>query len=153
MVWASNNGFCFLGLVGGTQQPRWSEIRYEVMSSGLSHPTCHALVHDPLHQASAPKSRHREKILYVRVSPASRQIESTSTHPYPLNLWPGAAYPEVLSPEEASRDTISLVALAPSHWIGKGFHSPSTRRRGMVCSSAFAGACQCKPIERLRVNL
>jgi hypothetical protein len=24
-----NNGFWFLGLVGGTQQPRWIEIRYE----------------------------------------------------------------------------------------------------------------------------
>jgi hypothetical protein len=82
-----NNGFWFLGLVGGTQQPRWIEIRYEVVSSGLSShlppPTCHALVQDPLHpskQASAPKSRRREQNLICSGQPGI-QTNRIDVHP------------------------------------------------------------------------
>jgi hypothetical protein len=65
-----------------------------LLPSGLSHLSCprpwtmddpplHHSTTPPLHHASAPKSRRREKILYVRVSQASRQIESTSTPSIP----------------------------------------------------------------------
>jgi hypothetical protein len=150
-----NNGFWFLGLVGGPRHPRWIEIRYEVLSSGLwSHLSCPRPRSTPVSTTrQAPRSHGAERKYYnVRVSPASRQID---VHPSHTRSISGLVL-HILWSYRLKRhlETRSLWW----HWhrvtgIGKGFHSPSTPRRGMVCSSAFAGACHCKPIERLRINL
>jgi hypothetical protein len=120
---------------------------------GGPHLSCPRPRSTPVSTRQAPRSHGAERKYYnVRVSPASRQID---VHPSHTRSISGLVL-HILWSYRLKRhlETRSLWW----HWhrvtgIGKGFHSPSTPRRGMVCSSAFAGACHCKPIERLRVNL
>jgi hypothetical protein len=147
-----NNGFWFLGLVGGLQQPRWIEIRYEVLSSGLSHLSRTRPRSTPPKQA--PRSHGAERKYYMFGS--ARHPDKSNRRPPIHTRSSSGLVLHILWSYRLKRhlETRSLWW----HWhrvtgIGKGFHSPSTRRRGMVCSSAFAGACHCKPIERLRVDL
>jgi len=148
MVWASPTTFLVsrVGRRGHSNRDglRSGQVRSPVL--WIVHLSCpRPMIHShstPLHSTptrQAPRERY-----YIICSGSAR-------HP------PGAAYPMVLSPGRGiSRH--HLFGHRWWHWhrvagIGKDFHSSSTRRRGMVRSSAFAGACHCKPIERLRVNL
>jgi hypothetical protein len=82
-----------------------------LLPSGLSHLSCPrpwTMYDPPLHHSTtqAPRSHGAERKYYMFGS--ARHPDKSNRrppHPYPLNLWSGTAYPMVLSPEEASRDS------------------------------------------------
>lgn len=123
-----NNGFWFLGLVGGPSNR--DGVRSGTKASPLDCPVCPtshlppvthtSTIHDPRSTPpkQAPRSHGADRKYYMFGS-ARHPDKSNRRAPIQTRSRSGLVLHipwSVLSPEEASRDTISLVALAPSHW-------------------------------------